>query len=125
MKPSFAAILSLLFALLFAGAAWVQRNDPDPEIWMAIYGGGAILSAFNAFGLLPRGLAALGAFGFLGAAGWLGWKFHQTGQDWNPENQFLAEEVREAGGVAVIGLWCLVMTCMPRKKSKKKGSKKK
>ena len=35
---SLTKIISLFFALLFAYFVVVQYNDPDPEVWMPIYG---------------------------------------------------------------------------------------
>jgi len=40
---------NLVMALVFAFAAAVQHNDPDPLPWMSIYGAGAAASAWAAF----------------------------------------------------------------------------
>lgn len=48
-------ILDLLLALLFAAGAAVQYNDPDPLIWMLLYGGVALVATLALFGkhILP------------------------------------------------------------------------
>ena len=43
MKPLF-KILSLIFAILFVIAAYVQWNDPDATLWYFIYGVAALAS---------------------------------------------------------------------------------
>ncbi|WP_149276374.1 transmembrane 220 family protein [Pareuzebyella sediminis] len=46
--------LSIIFALLFIWAAYLQYNDPDALLWYAIYGVaglGSILFAVNRLGL--------------------------------------------------------------------------
>jgi hypothetical protein len=63
-------IASGLAALLFAFAAAVQYNDPDPLPWMAIYGAATISSALAAARLsFTPGAAATG----LVALAWAGW----------------------------------------------------
>ena len=43
-------IISAVSAVLFLAFALVQLNDPDPALWVALYGLVAYYSAFNAFG---------------------------------------------------------------------------
>ena len=47
--------LDLFLALLFAVGAVVQYNDPDPLLWMLLYGSVALVAALAFFGrhLLP------------------------------------------------------------------------
>jgi hypothetical protein len=49
-------IVNILLALLFASFAAVQFNDPDPLIWIFIYGAVAILCALASFGIYVRGV---------------------------------------------------------------------
>lgn len=102
-------ITGLLFTLLFAAAAFVQRDDADGEsvFWIAAYGLVAVLSLLFAAGVLPRRVAWPVAVAALAAAGGLAVQQHLSGEPWNPKTQFLAEAVREAGGMAVIGLWLI------------------
>jgi hypothetical protein len=44
-------------AALFALSAAVQWNDPDPWLWIAVYGASAVASGLAALERLPRSLA--------------------------------------------------------------------
>ena len=48
MKTLF-KLISVVFALLFFWAAYVQWNDPDALLWYAIYGSAALASLFFFF----------------------------------------------------------------------------
>ncbi len=60
-------IISIVLFLIFGlFAAW-QYNDPDPLLWMAIYGAIAFISLLRAFGFYNRGVViilmiAMGAY---------------------------------------------------------------
>lgn len=41
--------IKLVLGLLFLLFAWFQRNDPDPALWIAIYGVLAVLCFVGAF----------------------------------------------------------------------------
>lgn len=54
-------ILNLVLAVMFVIFAFVQVNDPDPLIWILIYGilaASCVLAAFNVY--LPKATAVLG-----------------------------------------------------------------
>ncbi|HLT82492.1 MAG TPA: transmembrane 220 family protein [Cyclobacteriaceae bacterium] len=54
-------IFNLVLAVMFLIFAFVQVNDPDPLIWILIYGlmaATCVLAAFNVY--LPKALAVLG-----------------------------------------------------------------
>ena len=88
-------------AMAFGWFATLQRNDPDPAPWIAIYGAAALVSAIGAIRptplLLAAGLALL-AFGWaatlvpdvLSEAAWTG-----------------TEVEREVGGLVLVGAWML------------------
>lgn len=40
----FFKVISIVFAVLFLWAAYVQYNDPDALLWYAIYGSAALMS---------------------------------------------------------------------------------
>jgi uncharacterized membrane protein (UPF0136 family) len=103
-------ITGVLFAILFAAAAYVQRDDADGEstFWIAVYAAAAMMSLLFAAGFLPRRVAWPVGVAALAAAGGLAVRQHLGGEPWNPETQFLAETVREAGGMALIGGWLMV-----------------
>jgi len=47
-------ILSFILAVMFVVFAFVQVNDPDPIIWILIYGVMAVICVLAAFGIYPR-----------------------------------------------------------------------
>ena len=52
-------------AVLFAWAAYVQINDPDSGIWIAVYGAAALGSLLFALGKLPSWLGLIMGIAFL------------------------------------------------------------
>lgn len=60
-------ILCWVIAVLFVAFAWVQYNDPDPLIWMLVYGAVAVVYALAALDKPHRKLA-LGVC--IGTVGW-------------------------------------------------------
>jgi branched-subunit amino acid transport protein len=119
MRPglAFRAFASVMCALFVLSVA-VQYNDPDPELWMPIYGLAAALAGLGAAGRLPLranaaalvvylALFALWAPTLVGAR-------HQAFESWRmqaPED----EEPREAGGLALCALWSAVQTLTARR----------
>jgi hypothetical protein len=61
----FFKIFSLLFFFLFAWAAVLQWNDPDPYLWYFVYGVASIASLSFYFGKLPIVLSVLLFFVYL------------------------------------------------------------
>lgn len=47
-------IFASVVALLFAYAAFVQLNDPDPIRWLLIYGSIVVVSVVSIFGQVPK-----------------------------------------------------------------------
>jgi MFS superfamily sulfate permease-like transporter len=46
--------VNLLLALMFVAFAVVQFNDPDPLVWILVYGAMAVICALAAFRYYPR-----------------------------------------------------------------------
>jgi len=110
-------VLNGIMTVLFAAAAVVQYNDPDPLLWIAIYGAAALCCALFLFGCLPRLLAvglsgayALGALYLLarvvGASGFLA----PTGQ----EMIGVTEPGREMVGLLLTAGWTGVLALQQR-----------
>lgn len=83
-------------ALLFLGFCAVQYNDPDPLLWIAIYGYTAILTGLAAFGIhtpltVPGVIIYLAGFFIL---------FPSVNAGW-----YDSEEGREAFGLLLSALW--------------------
>lgn len=53
-------IIRILIALLFLAFAYVQLNDPDPWLWVALYISTGVLSATSAFREVPRRIIQAG-----------------------------------------------------------------
>lgn len=47
-------ITGFVLAVMFLAFAFVQINDPDPLIWILIYGSMAVVSVMAAFSYYPR-----------------------------------------------------------------------
>lgn len=108
------------FALLFAVFAAVQYNDPDPQLWVPIYGFAAVASLLSCVGFRARHIPSwfywLMAVVYAGAAIW----------QWPPAFEgFLLNEVgmktinielaRESGGLAICALAMGLLAWMGRK----------
>lgn len=50
-------VISFLLFLIFTLFAYWQFNDPDPVLWVGIYGILALVSLLRVFGIFSRGLA--------------------------------------------------------------------
>jgi hypothetical protein len=103
-------------AALFAIAAAVQYNDPDPLGWMAIYGAACIVSIIA----VARGTAPLAASAIVGLIA-LVWALFWTGtseatlgvyahmfDNWEMRNTAI-EEAREASGLFIVTVWMVVV----------------
>jgi hypothetical protein len=105
--------------VLFVVSVAVQGNDPDPWLWMPIYGLAAALAGLGAAGRLPfwpnaaalvlfLALFALWAPSLFGARreAFTHWHMLSTGD----------EEAREAGGLALCALWSAIQTALARRR---------
>jgi hypothetical protein len=108
--------LHLLSALLFVAFAAVQLNDPDPLIWVLIYGAVAAISVLAFFRKHYPGVCVVLALLFVGYSIW----FLPGVQEWlgqkNPAQLFdnvakmehpFIEESRE-----FLGLWVAAITLL-------------
>ena len=53
-------LLRLLITLLFLVFAYVQLNDPDPWLWVLLYGSTGVLWGVSAFREIPKKLTQVG-----------------------------------------------------------------
>jgi hypothetical protein len=111
-------VAAALMCALFAVSLAVQYNDPDPWLWMPIYGLAAVLAGMGAAGRLPvrangfalvlyLALLALWAPGLIGARA-------EAFEHWSMQSPG-DEEAREAGGLALCALWSGVQLVMARR----------
>jgi hypothetical protein len=103
-----------VFLLLFALSVVVQYNDPDPYVWMAIYGAAAVACFLSLRSRLPRWLPmVIALFAILWATSILprvlgkvpfldmfaAWEMKDVG----------IEESREMYGLFIVAGWMLVL----------------
>jgi hypothetical protein len=107
-------VLNAVMLLLFATAAVVQYNDPDPALWITVYGIGAVCSALYAVGRLPVLLSrSVAILCLAGALYWLVDILFGPLSFIDPTGQAmmgLVEETRELLGFLLTGGWTGVLT---------------
>ena len=114
-------------AALFAFAAAVQYNDPDPLRWMALYLAAAAACVLAVLHRLPRwvplavGLAALAwaatlAPHVLGRVGW-----GEMVEAWEMRD-VRVEEGREMYGLLIVVAWMAVLTLARRRSADRGGA---
>ena len=105
---TFRRIFFGVWGLLFLLFAYWQWNDPDPLLWISIYGGAAVLSFMAASGRFPMPflgaaviLCLLGAvYYYPGAVGeWVQQEWQQ--KDLSMKTQSM-EEARESFGLLIV-----------------------
>ena len=106
-------LLAALMCALFVLSLAVQYNDPDPWLWMPVYGLAAVLAGFGAAGRLPAGPNAAALALFVGLfALWapsLAGARHEAFESWHMQSRE-DEQAREAGGLALCAFWSAVQT---------------
>ena len=101
--------LAFGLAALFAYAAGVQYNDPDPIRWFAIYGGAAMLSALTPF-LRPPSPVFLGI-----AASAFAWALLILPGVVEAAAFTGTEEERELAGLVLVGSGMLALRAASRR----------
>jgi hypothetical protein len=112
-------VANFVFAALFSFSVVVQYNDPDPMVWMAIYG--AALGACLAWERrrLPRGVAwaivaVASAWAIVSLLGThLQVPFFQALSDWKMHAGG-SEELRETLGLVLVAGWVSALALKPR-----------
>lgn len=112
MKPLF-KILSLIMAVLFLVAAYVQWNDPDATIWYFIYGIAALASVLFFLNRLSFGVAII--LGLLYIAGTVAlWPEKWEGISLEGGDIQNVERARESLGLLITGLVMLMYAVQKR-----------
>jgi transmembrane protein TMEM220 len=113
--------LDLVMTLLFAFAAALQFNDPDPIQWIAIYTAASGLSLVSFFrrrvplpaviavAVIAIAWATLIAFGGPAAS-----EYGHMFDAWEMKSPSV-EEAREASGLVIVGAWMLVLCLRARR----------
>jgi hypothetical protein len=120
-------IVKIFLAVLFLLFALVQINDPDPLLWILIYGAMVVISVMSIFHRYPTGVMIVMAAGYLimttiyfpGFATWLGSSDRYLLFDDLAKMQFpYIEEAREFLGLII----CIVVLLFYFYISRRKGS---
>jgi len=118
MKTRAFAVFNYVMLAVFLVCVAVQYNDPDPWVWMGIYGLGAgtcVLAAFRRlYWALPAAVALIAlVWGIVLASG-------VEGVSWSDLTASLSmktlkvEEAREAGGLFILTAWMSVLVIAAR-----------
>jgi hypothetical protein len=108
-------ILAIIFGLLFVLFAAFQYNDPDPELWIPIYGAAAVACLMAYTGMARWWFLAAMAVLYAVAAVYQwppvfeGFLFSEMGM-----RSMNIEMAREAGGLAVCAMAMLVLAGLSR-----------
>lgn len=106
-------VLNFILAALFLLFAFVQVNDPDPFLWIIIYGGMAVLAVLAMFDIYPRHVILVALVVFIGyslvyirgVGEWLRRENKaELFDDVAKMNHLYIEETRE-----FLGLWICIM----------------
>lgn len=121
-KPRFLVYLSYLMFAIFIFGAIVQYNDPDPLLWIGVYGVAALLTWFFIIDRLNWRVPAVAAAALILWAAFLlpeVWgivSIPDLFDAWEMKNMAI-ETAREAGGILIIAVWLLVLGWYTFKKS--------
>lgn len=121
-------VLGAFFGFIFIAFAVVQYNDPDPALWIAIYGVAAALSIAAGFGKVSN--VVLGVACVIYAAGVIYWwpeQFEGVGDSMRDATTGLllknVEEGRESLGLAICSVAMLSFILASRLSSNRKTAK--
>jgi hypothetical protein len=108
-------IIAIFFGVIFLLFAAVQYNDPDPQVWIPIYGFAAIAS-FMALGNAGRPwfYIASGVIYLVCAIYWWPPKFEGFLLDEMGMKTVNIELARESGGLAICALAMFIMALLTR-----------
>ena len=99
--------ITIIFSLLLFFAAYLQLNDPDSALWVAIYSLAGAISLTSAFKQLPKKFYLIIAALCLIWAATLSPAIYKAIQ--NNTNLINSEEARELFGLIIIAIWNLFL----------------
>lgn len=96
-------------AILLLFSAYLQLNDPDGWLWVAIYGLGGLMMLISLKRPLPALASLVVGIGSLGFALWIAFavesvQWREVFASMRMDGQGV-EEVREVAGLAIQGIW--------------------
>ena len=108
-------IVAIIFALLFTISAALQYNDPDPFLWVCIYGFAAVLSILYFLGLEHKALYAIPLVLYAAGMVYL-WPEQYLGVTGKMSEAPEIELARESLGLGICALAFLLYLLVPPKK---------
>ena len=117
-------VLNFLLAIMFLAFAYLQLNDPDPILWISIYGVMVVFCGMAAFGIYPRKIhiavlvifALYSLYYFPGVTEWLRQEDKTTIFDeMAKEKNHFIEESREFFGLLICVIVLLFYILRPRR----------
>ena len=113
MAERFWTLANGIMLLMFLFSAAVQVNDPDPLVWMAIYGAAAVVCGLE---IRRRTPAWAPLTLVLIALSWAGSIYYRVNEvpisslfaEWEMRD-LRVEEAREMYGLTIIGIWMIVI----------------
>ena len=118
-------ILYALLSIVLLSFVIVQYNDPDPFVWMAIYGYGAVMLALAALGKYNKWATLAGIIGYAIGIIYLfpsviEWVEKEQGNNLMQRmanSKMYIEETRECGGLIIALLFLLFSFIQHQRKS--------
>ncbi len=113
MRERFWTLANGIMLLMFLFSAAVQFNDPDPLVWMGIYGAAAAVCGLEIRRRAPAWVAiAVALIAFVWAAS-LYYRAHEVPisslfAEWEMRDLRI-EEAREMYGLTIVGVWMIVI----------------
>ena len=117
-------IVNFLLVIMFLAFAYLQLNDPDPILWVSIYGVMVVFCGMAMFGIYPKKFhiavliiyALYSIYYFPGVMEWL----HQTDKttifdEMEKEKHLFIEESREFLGLIICVIVLLFYILRPRR----------
>src|SRR5688572_24730116 len=113
MRGRFWRLANGIMLLMFLFSAAVQVNDPDPLVWMAIYGAAAVVCLLEIRRRMPAWAPVAVALVALVWAGSLYYRAHDVPitslfAEWEMQDLGI-EEAREMYGLTIVGAWMIVI----------------
>jgi hypothetical protein len=128
MGERFWTLANGIMLLMFLFSAAVQFNDPDPVVWMGIYGAAAAVCGLEIRRRAPAWAAAALA---LIALVWAGSLYYRAQEvpisslfaEWEMRDLRI-EEAREMYGLTIVGVWMIVIVSVGWRRARAAASSK-
>ena len=123
MKAKLWTAANILMLMMFVFSVIVQYNDPDPYVWMPVYGAAAVACALELAHKLRWWFPTLVGIGSVGWAATIAphvfgrVPFLEMFSAWEMKNTGV-EESREMYGLLIVAVWMIVLAFANRRPAK-------